>query len=107
MHEILLGLFWLYYQLNFSFLNLLPTHLAGSDNLYCSTIPYLYHFGNLLTTQVFVNGWVYQLIVTSSLLQPHGILDWRLCDKHMANPNTAKNTGCVQVRDVKQPNDFA
>ena len=82
-------------------------YLKGNNNLHCSIIPYLHHFGNLLTTQVFVNGWVYQLIVTSSLPQLHGILDWLLGDKQLANPNTANNTGCVQVRDVKQPNDFA
>ena len=68
---------------------------------------YLHHFYNFSTTQVFVNEWAYPLTVTSSLQQPREILDWRLRDKHMANPNTANNIGCVQVRDVKLPDGYA
>ena len=70
-------------------------------------VAYRRHFGSLLIIQVFVNGWVYQLTVTSSLLQPRGILDWRQYDKQLANPSTANSTGCVQVRDAKLPNGSA
>ena len=67
-------------------------------------VAYRCRFYNLLTVQVFVNEWVYQLTATSSLQQPRGILDWPQYGKQLANSSTANSTGCVQVRDAKLPN---